>query len=467
MNKWNLLFIFAITLCCQTHLFAQPPKSLTLDNCIELALKNNQQRAISQSGEEIAKSRLGQARSAYWPQISTQAFATRIDDEPIFVFPEETESYSIGGVLPQPIVTEVTIPEKTIQLLGQNLFRASANLTLPLYTGGLRSGLMKQARAGVQVAQQNTRRTDQEIIYQVRYLYFGAVLAQKLTHIATETLARLTATLEFTESLYQKGSGKVKKTDYLKSKVFVESVRGMQTRLQAQADHARAGLIFYLGLPWETDITLSETTIPIKQTDASLNQLINGTLRFNPNWLSLQAGLDAYDGKIQEAKSETRPRLALVGNLEYINNNYNKGIVAPQNTRGWQVGLGMELPLFNGFRTHHKVKEIKAHLTQLEHQKILLHEGLATQIKILHQKLLATQQQLSSTQEALKAAQENHQLTNLGYQADLLEAQDLVEAQIIESIVQAQYHTLSYDHYQTYIQIEKLIGSEIERILNE
>jgi len=129
--------------------------------------------------------------------------------------------------------------------------------------------------------------------------------------------------------------------------------------------------------------------------------------------------------------------------------------------------LGLEFPLFNGFRTHHKVKEMKARLTQLEHQKILLHEGLATQIKVLHQKLLALQEHLSSAQEALSAAQENHQLTDLGYQADLLEVQDLIEAQTIESIVQAQYHTLCYDHYQTYIQIEKLIGTEIERYLNE
>ncbi|MBT4139597.1 MAG: TolC family protein [Candidatus Latescibacteria bacterium] len=466
MKNLSILFIFIIILGGQI-IFAQTNKPLTLDDCIELALKNNQQRAVSQAGEKIAKSRLGQARSAYWPQVTANGLAARLDDEPIFVFPEETESYSIGGVLPQPIVTEVTIPEKTIKLLGKNLFSTSANLMLPLYTGGLRPGLMQQARAGVQVARQNTRRTDQEIIYQVRDLYFGTVLANKLAQIAQKTHTRLSATLELTESLYKKGAGKVKKTDYLKNKIFVKSVRGMQTRLQSQADNARAGLAFYMGLSWETNITLSDSEIPISKTDVSLKQLVDGTLRFNPNWLSLQAGLNAYDGKIREAKSETRPRLALIGNLEYINNNYDKGVVAPQNTRSWQVGLGLEFPLFNGFRTHHKVKEMKARLTQLEHQKILLHEGLATQIKVLHQKLLALQEHLSSAQEALSAAQENHQLTDLGYQADLLEVQDLIEAQTIESIVQAQYHTLCYDHYQTYIQIEKLIGTEIERYLNE
>ena len=309
--------------------YSQPLELLSVEDCVEIPLKTNRQLAISEAGVRIARAHLAQARSAYWHQISTNAIFARLDDAPVFLFPEETDTYSIGGVLPQPIVTEVTVPEKEIKLLGQNLFTGTANITLPLYLGGLRPGLMRQARAGVEVAHQNTRRTDQDITFQIRRLYFGTVLANKLAQIAQETLDRLSVTLELTENLYQRGSGKVKKTDYLKNKMFVETVRGIQIRLREKADNAQAGLTFYMGLDWETQITLSATEIPVPKMDASLNELIGGSLRFNPDWLSLQAGLDAYDGKIQEAKSETRPRLALIGNLEYINNDYDKGVVAP------------------------------------------------------------------------------------------------------------------------------------------
>jgi len=129
--------------------------------------------------------------------------------------------------------------------------------------------------------------------------------------------------------------------------------------------------------------------------------------------------------------------------------------------------VGLELPLFNGFRTHHKVKEMKARLSQLEHQEVLLREGLAVQTKVLFQKLVATQRHIQSAQAALDAAQENRKLTELGYQADILETQDVVEAQIAESVVEAQYHTVSYDHFQTRAKIEQVIGTEIERLLNE
>ena len=440
---------------------------LTVADCIDMALIKNQQRAIAQADLQMAQARIGQARSAYWPQVTTSALAVRLDDNPLFVFPEETDTYTITDLLPQPIVTNVTIPQKDIKLLDKNLFTASANITLPLYTGGLRSGYMRQARAGLTVAQQEVRRTDQQIIYDVRRLYFATVLATRLSQIAQEALTHLTATLNLSEGLYLRGSGKVKKTDYLQNKIFVESVRGMQTRLQNQAENARAALIFYMGLSHDTHMTLSETDIPIQQTTASLNDLLNSALRFNPDWLSLHAGLEATEGKIQETKSEMRPRLALLGNLEYITNSYEQGIVPPQNKRAWQIGLGLEMPLFNGFRTRHKVQEVKARLTQLEHQKILLHEGLSTQIKILYQTLIATQQHVASAQAALDAAKENYQLTELGYQADLLEVQDLIEAQITEAIIKAQYHTVCYEHYQTHIQIEKLIGTEIERLLHE
>lgn len=466
MKKWICIYTLSITIFCQTSLYAQSAP-LTLTDCIAMALEKNSQRAVTQAGLQIAQARIGQARSAYWPQITTNALAVRLDDDPLFVFPEETDTYTITDLLPQPIVTNVTIPQKDIKLLDKNLFTASANLILPLYTGGLRPGYMRQARAGLAVAQQDVRRTDQHIIYEVRRLYFATVLATRLSQIAQEAVDRLTATLSLTEGLYLRGSGKVKKTDYLQNKIFVESVRGMQTRLQNQADNARTALVFYMGLSYDTKITLSETTVPIQQTTASLSDLVDGALRFNPNWLTLQAGLEATEGKIQETKSEMRPRLALLGNLEYITNSYNQGVVPPQNKRAWQIGLGLEMPLFNGFRTRHKVKEVKARLTQLEHQKIVLHEGLAVQVKVLYQKLIATQQHIASAQAALDAAQENHQLTELAYQADILEAQDLIEAQITEAIIEAQYHTVCYDHYQTHIQIEKLIGTEIERLFHE
>ncbi len=142
MPKMVVVSLCCIVFCGSTA-FGQALKSLSVEDCIEIALKNNQQRAISQAGVSIAKAHLGQARSTYWPQINTNALFARLDDAPIFVFPEETDTYSIGGVLPQPITTEVTIPEKEIKLLGQNLFTASANVTLPLYIGGLRHGLMQ------------------------------------------------------------------------------------------------------------------------------------------------------------------------------------------------------------------------------------------------------------------------------------------------------------------------------------
>ena len=466
MKNWVFIYVFSFTLFGQSNIAAQSAP-LTVDDCIEMALSKNKQRAIAQTGLQIAHARIGQARSAYWPQVTTNALAMRLDEDPLFVFPEETDTYTITDLLPQPIVTNVTIPQKNIKLLDKNLFSATANLTLPLYTGGLRSGYMRQAHAGLTVAQQEIRRTDQHIIYEVRRLYYATVLATRLSQIAQETVNRLSATLSLTEGLYLRGSGKVKKTDYLQNKIFVESVRGMQTRLQNQANNAQTALVFYLGLSHDTQVTLSETDIPTQQPTASFNDLLNSALRFNPTWLTLHAGLEATEGKIQESKSEMRPRLALLGNLEYITNTYNQGIVPSQNKRAWQIGLGLEVPLFNGFRTRHKVNEAKAQLTQLEHKKILLHDGLAVQIKVLYQKLLAIQQHIASAQTALEAAQENHQLTELGYQAELLEIQDLIEAQITEAIIEAQYHTVCYDHYQTRIQIEKLIGTEIERLLNE
>src|SRR5512140_205468 len=55
------------------------PAMLTLGQCIEIALKKNPNVVASQYGVEVSRSRVGEARAGYYPQLSAQAGYTRIN----------------------------------------------------------------------------------------------------------------------------------------------------------------------------------------------------------------------------------------------------------------------------------------------------------------------------------------------------------------------------------------------------
>ena len=416
-------------------------------------------------GIEIAEAQYRQALSAYWPRAGALSALTRLDDDPLFIFPEETSVYDISGVLPQTISPTVTVPEKRVKLMDKLHFLGAVNLTVPLYTGGLRGGFVKQAKAGIEAAQQVARRTDLQVIYDIKRVYYGAVLAQALTELAQVTLARLEVTLELTKNLYQKGSGRVKKTDYLQNKVIVESVRAMTAALAGNVRLAKSALTFYMGLNWETQIELSERDIPYVPDEGDLKALVSDAYRFNPDWGRLQAGLDAMAGKVKVARSGHLPKLALLGNLQYIGNEYDAGIVGPEEKKSWRVGIGMELPLFNGFLTQNQVREARARLDQLEEQEILFREGLALQVKAVFLQLIQIQGQEQGFGAARKAAEENHRLTARAHQADLVETQDLIEAQLLEALVKAQHEKVRYDHLEARARLALIVGNELEKRL--
>jgi outer membrane protein TolC len=140
---------------------------LGLSERIDLALDRNQNRRMSEYGVNIAQAQLNQVNCSFWPQLEVTSALTRMDDDPTFIFPEETSQYTISDFLPTPIKTTVTVPDKHVKLLNKLDFRSFLDVNLPLYTGGKRRGLRQQATAGVAAAQQAVRRTDLEIIRDV------------------------------------------------------------------------------------------------------------------------------------------------------------------------------------------------------------------------------------------------------------------------------------------------------------
>jgi outer membrane protein TolC len=74
------------------------------------------------------------------------------------------------------------------------------------------------------------------------------VLAGTLVETTEDALARLEVTLDLTENLYKRGSGKVKKTDFLKHKMIVESIRSMLADIKGRRESALVALTNTLGL---------------------------------------------------------------------------------------------------------------------------------------------------------------------------------------------------------------------------
>jgi outer membrane protein TolC len=452
-----------------------------LSRCIDLALENNRLRPASRMALRIAQAQHRQALAAYWPQISVSIAAMRMDESMNYIYPSNTmrvpaqnitiPAGAFGLGFPAADVnlavaeSDFEVPEQEITLMDRDVAIGNANLKYLLFDGGRRHALRRQTGAGIAAAREECRRADLQVVYDVRRMYYGVLLAKLVHKLGRDTLARMEVTLQLTERLYKKGSGKVKKTDYLRNKVAVEGIRSLVARLEANEKLARSALVNTMGLPWDTEVKLPDVEVPYRPYEAKLKELVSTAYVFSPDWAKMAAALDAARVGVVGARSGYFPRVAFTGNMQRIWNDYDKATMTDRNKNSWQIGFAAEMPLFDGFLTRNRVAEARARLAQLEHQKVLLSEGLALKVKHTFLTMMAAGKQRQGASAAMKAAVENRALTVRAYKQELLETKDVIEAQMTEAIVSAQYYGALYAHAEAQARLEMIVGREVRKVV--
>ncbi len=445
---------------------ADGPQPLTLPQCIAIALRDNAAPAAAREGLTIAEAQHRQALSAYWPQLTLSATQSRLDSDPVFVFPEETSDYTVdmgGG----PMTTRTTVPERRIPLMDRDLGDYRAELGLLLYDGGRREARVREAGAGRDAATGEARHAALQLVHDVTTRYHGVVLARSLRDIGHETAQRLEATRDVTEHFYKGGSQRVRKTDWLRARVAALGVRTMLTELDSNVELAEAALANTMGLPWNADVRVADTELPAAPEPGPLEDSVAGAYRLNLDLARFDAGVRAAEARLDDATGEYLPVVSLFGTLSTVTNTYDGGLVAEGERTHGAAGLTVELPLFEGFRTQARVEEMRARLRQLAHQRVLLREGVALRVKdaVLRERRAARQAALG--EEAVAVAAESRALTERAYREGLVDTRELLETQVYEALVRAARQRALYEAQVAVAARNLVAGTEILDRLRE
>lgn len=445
-----------------------------LDECIQTALQNNHRRPASRYAVEAAEAQHRQALAGYWPRVSLKGGYRHMDESPNFIFPASTMSLPMGGSIPITIpgvgivpVDRFPVPEQDVKLMDEESTIGSLEGAWLITDGGMRKGYREQTTGLVELMKQKSRRTDLEIVDSVKRLYYGAILAAQLHQVGNDTLARMEATLGLTETMYKEGSGRVKKTDWLDNKVMVESLRAMVALLEKNESMSRAALANTMGMAWNCSVTPADVQIPFDPFQGRLEDLVSAAYRFSPDWTGIEAGIRAAEGAVKTAKSGHYPKLALTGELHKLWNDYDGGIVSDRNKQGWTMGLGMEIPLFDGFLARHKVAEARARAAKIQEEQFLLKEGIGLRIKDIFLSLIAAEKAHKATLGAMEAAAENRDLNTRAYQQELVETEKVIQAQLMEALTAVQHYKARYDHVALKSQLNLVVGTEIMNRLGQ
>lgn len=488
MTKKTVGLFVGLLLANQTLLAEVLNKQITLDEAIKIALENSEKHKISNVDLQIAEAQYTQAMSANYPSFDLELGAVKRDEDIVnitngsFALPDGMSTL-LQGVAEDQIAAQIaalppeyqaaalaqaqaelastdlsTLPLEFESIVyGDEMYKGSLKMTYPLYTGGKVSALQKQAKLGKEIASEKDKRSNQEITFDVKKYYHGALLAEHVASLVEDTYQRLDLLNDLTKEMYEGGSENVKKTDYYRTQLAASMLKAISTEMKANVKLAKSALVFAMGVDPKSELSLDE--IAYNKTELSaMDSVLDQAYNHNSELMTLTKALEVYDAKIDEAKSAYKPNIGLFGSVDRSNSNFNGGMSNAQNDTAWQVGVGASWNLFNGFRTTGEVDEAKLNKLKLKEQYNMLKNGLALQVKKAYLETQSNADQIDVLKETVNTAEANRDLNTRAYQADMAETKDVVEAQITEAQIKAKYLKSLHDYALSAANLDLVTG---------
>lgn len=472
LRKAALLPTYALAVAAFTNPLStvanESYQNLTLAQAIQVAVQNNKLNKVSEKKQQHAESQYQEALSARWPTVDFQAVHQYSNNPMTFEIPQmNVDLGALGGILqaalaPLPVPNTINIPSNTVKMIGNTTNRASLNAKLPIYTGGKISSIIKQADVGKSIANEEAKKTTQQVIYEVKQYYYGVQLSKGIYQVANGTYELLAYSKKLAEASYQDDVGTVTKLDFNRLQNAVSLADNMRQDFTAKHQAAKAALIYAMGLDWGTEVTISEPLTFDKPYQFQADTLIDEAKQFNPDISKLKLAIEAMDAKVDEANSEYMPQVGLFANRQYQDLGVDGGWNTSENRNNWAVGVGVRMSLFNGFATKNRVNSAKLQKIQLQEQFSLVESGIALLIKNKLTDLNKATTQVEIGERATKNASENVNLINRAFAMGAADAKDLVEAAYQNALIQSNLLKAKHRVLMSLAEIENTVGTEKE-----
>lgn len=421
LNKYYLLPVIFLFI---TNISFAQKDTLTIEKCIDLALKNNPQIKIAESNYELSSSNLKNTRSVLFPQLS---FNSGWNKNGGYFFTGPTsreatyENYSYGLQLQQQVfdfgksISRVSGASDLESASGEDLISAKQNLILNSYIA-----------------------------------YFSYLQAVRIKDVSIESLQQAQEHLKQAKSFYD--VGKSPEFDVLKAKTDESNARVNLLTSENNIILSRLQLENVLNTKLDIEVVLKDNLEITKDTIEVQNALMTA-FENHPDLLGAKLRVDANKSFLTSAWTANLPSINLTGGYNWRTFTLNQNFL-----NSWNIGVTLSLPIFQGFALDAGIEQARANLKNAEATFDYIQQNINldvqqqyTNVKLAIAKIDATKSFLSQADETLKIAEGRYK-EGVGSPIEITDARvTLLNAQIL-------YIQSLYDYQVSYVRLQKAMG---------
>ncbi|UCG92110.1 MAG: TolC family protein, partial [candidate division WOR-3 bacterium] len=403
----------------------------SLDDAIDYALENNPEIAQLTIDSEKSSAQVGQALSAFYPNISATGYYAYVTDVPVIEF------------------DSVPIPFGT-----HENYNIQVSLQQVIFSWGKIYNAYKISDMNHEIARLNLLRKRQEIRYSTTNSFYGLLVLEELVKLSEESLAQLKRHEEAVESRYK--AGLVSQFDLLRARVQVANLKPKVIGGQNGLNLAREAFKMLLGMPIEHDFEISGELQMIEE-DFDLEQLTA---------TALEQRAELTNVKKLESIAKLTKAIARRANLPSIVAGATYERRKPFSFTGDEWGsnitlnIGFQFPLFSGFNNFYQYREASLLLKEAQLAYDNLEKAIILEVKAAYLSLLAAKEALVTAQENVGQAEKAFEIMDTRYKNGLATNLEFMDAQLAFMQAKTNYLSALKNYNTSMAEIYKSIGKE-------
>ncbi|NTW07886.1 MAG: TolC family protein [Syntrophaceae bacterium] len=415
---------------------------LTLEESIDIALKNSFTIHYAKEGVESAVARKREAVTGFLPKLNTTYSYTRLNEAPFSRF--------------RNLPTGVLIPSGTEIISGtQNNYYWTFEARQPLFTGGGLVANYQASKIGEDTARIEETAKQQDVVRDVKIAYFNILRAQRIKEAADQSVEMLTAHREIAYNYFKVGM--IPKNDLLHAEVELANGRQDLTKAQNAVELAKARFNTVLKRKIFVPVQIVDI-LQYRPLEKQLDDCLEAALKNRPE-LKISALKVEQAGKmVRMAQSEYFPTLSLVGNYTRYGDNPSVSGSDYKDAENWSVMGVASWNFWEWGRTKFRVDAGRARENQALDESKELNDLIILEIKHAYLNLQEAEKQIAVSEKVIEQANENFRIAQERFRESVATTTDVLDAETLLTKAKADYANALGDFNINQVILDRAMG---------
>jgi outer membrane protein len=406
------IIVFTIAFVSPLLLRAQDTRQLSLQEAVDLGIKNSKQLKASGARIDQADAALQQAKDNRLPNASISGSYLRLAAPNVTV---KTKAFGSGGA--------DTTGRGSSGSINQAMY-GIFNVSLPIYAGGkIRYGI-ESARYLQEAVELDGQNNKDAVILNIINAYTNLYKADVTVNVVKENLQQSLYRDSVLSRLEQ--NGLLARNDLLKAQLQSSNIELSILDAENNRKIANVNMNLMLGLPEKTVLITDSSTFEKAISLKNLEEYEQLSLQNRKDIQALSFRKKAATTGISMAKAEMYPSIALSGG--YIAADVPHFLTI---TNAVNVGVGVQYNLGSLWKTEAKISQAQARVREIAANEAQLDDEVRLGINQDFENILLSKKKTEVYQTAVAQASENYRITKNKFDNNLVNTTELLDANLL------------------------------------